>query len=258
MVPCGKCPACLARRRSDWFIRLLAEYDNSKSCIFFTLTYDEEHCPENREVVRDDITNFIRRLKRSQELEIRYLVVSEYGDTTYRPHYHGFIFNIDPKQKGLDNYQTFLQKVWDKGFVSTGLPSYSRFNYVVKYCLKPKSAFNTVAPPFMVCNRRPFIGYSFMSPQMVDTIKKNRITLIKYHGYTRPLPRIYRDKIFDSWDKWCFAKEAQDRRHDEFQKDQLIIKNKFNGDGAAYELAKFNKKVNEERIKTKYIKKQQL
>lgn len=44
-VPCGKCPACLKRRTSNWSFRLMQEYKVSDSAHFITLTYDTNFVP---------------------------------------------------------------------------------------------------------------------------------------------------------------------------------------------------------------------
>lgn len=238
LVPCGKCYACLAKRRSDWFVRLFAEFVNSSTCVFFTLTYDNDNLPESNSVVRSDITNFVRRVRRSLEYkekgsgkELRYFIVSEYGDTTYRPHYHGFFFNINPLFEKLDNYQSFISKHWDKGFVSTGKPSAARFNYVCKYVIKPKPVCEHLAKPFLVCNRRPAIGLSLLTDEFKKYIKDNLKTVIKFHCYTRSLPRYYRDKIFDEHDKERLKEQrelqVQEEARKRWEKD-VELTNKYN------------------------------
>lgn len=42
-VPCGRCPSCLRRKRSEWYSRLKIEHRNSDTCYFLTLTYKDEY-----------------------------------------------------------------------------------------------------------------------------------------------------------------------------------------------------------------------
>lgn len=42
-VPCGRCPSCLRRKRSEWYSRLKIEHRHSDSCYFITLTYKDEY-----------------------------------------------------------------------------------------------------------------------------------------------------------------------------------------------------------------------
>ena len=43
--PCGKCVACLSRRRNDWTYRLTKEKEMSDYTYFLTLTYDQANIP---------------------------------------------------------------------------------------------------------------------------------------------------------------------------------------------------------------------
>lgn len=199
-VPCGKCPACLARRRSDWFIRLLSEYRASKTCVFFTLTYDDEHYPKDSSLSRADVTNFVRRVKRLAQkqgyIAPRYFIAGEYGSTSYRAHYHGFFFDLPQSWQGVDFYARKIESLWQNGFVTCDPPSNARFNYVVKYCLALSEEFFGRRKPFVVCNRRPPIGSVFLSPAMVQYVRSHADDLLDYQGYKRPLPRFYYNKIF--------------------------------------------------------------
>lgn len=45
LVPCGKCYACLNRKRSSLSLKLHLEESHSNYCYFLTLTYDNDHLP---------------------------------------------------------------------------------------------------------------------------------------------------------------------------------------------------------------------
>lgn len=45
-VPCGHCNTCRNRKANEWIQRLDVEMQCWKYCVFFTLTYDDEHIPE--------------------------------------------------------------------------------------------------------------------------------------------------------------------------------------------------------------------
>ncbi|WGL31404.1 replication initiator protein [Dipodfec virus UOA04_Rod_1021] len=198
-VPCGKCVGCLARRRSDWFVRLLAEFKDCQTCVFITLTYNEESAPKNQSCSRDDITNFVRRLKRTigpVEKPLRYFISSEYCPTSGRPHYHGFLFNVPLSWKGIDFYQHRIESIWSNGFVTCSPPSFARFNYVVKYCLALADDFGGKVRPFLVANRRPAIGAVFLTDAMVKHLRETFKGRINYQGYIRPLPRYYENKVW--------------------------------------------------------------
>ncbi|MDE5972064.1 MAG: hypothetical protein K2G94_04895, partial [Muribaculaceae bacterium] len=107
-VPCGKCVACLQKRRMNWAFRLEKEKLNSSSALFITLTYDNAFLPLDKDglahVSKRDCQTFLKRLRRNVEREmlklgkespsLRYILSSEYGSQTLRPHYHLLLFNF--------------------------------------------------------------------------------------------------------------------------------------------------------------------
>lgn len=64
MVPCGKCPSCLANQRQEWVFRLKQEYEASVFAIFVTLTYSDENLPKDLSVNKKDIQDFHKRLRK--------------------------------------------------------------------------------------------------------------------------------------------------------------------------------------------------
>ena len=94
-LPCGKCNGCLADKAQDWGIRLWHEAHSYKQNAFITLTYDEEHLPDDRKLVKSDAQKFLMQLRNITGERIRYFLTGEYGDTYGRPHYHAIIFGFD-------------------------------------------------------------------------------------------------------------------------------------------------------------------
>ena len=102
-VPCGKCAACIVSSANEWRVRLQIEKEHCDNCYFVTLTYSDDTLPIDvftdsfgakhiiPYVCKRDCQNFFKRLrKRFENSEIRYYLVSEYGPTTLRPHYHSY------------------------------------------------------------------------------------------------------------------------------------------------------------------------
>lgn len=52
-APCGRCPECLKRKSLEWTERLTQERYCWRYCLFFTLTYDNDHVP----VLKHDTTH---------------------------------------------------------------------------------------------------------------------------------------------------------------------------------------------------------
>ena len=74
--PCGKCPACVANKASQWYTRLLMQQRYSENAVFVTLTYADENLPEPRidedtgwfniDVSKDDVRLYHCRLLRTK------------------------------------------------------------------------------------------------------------------------------------------------------------------------------------------------
>lgn len=225
-VPCGKCFACLSRRRQDWCFRLKQELKVSKSAFFITLTYDDEHLPRNGDgvpiVVKRDVQLFFKRLRKAiYPQKIRYFAVSEYGTENLRPHYHVILFDF-PLSFNLD---TILRECWYHGFVSVGNVNGASINYVCKYCLAYTDVENFPVRPFMLCSRRPAIGSNYISNDAI--VRHHRLTKHDYvvndGGFKSAMPRYYREKIFSSLERNLLSEkrriEREERERKQFEKD---------------------------------------
>lgn len=132
-IPCGNCTECRNTYRTGWRIRLehdLKTYKNRGWQIgFFTLTYNTPSLPSlpshllrnpydvvscfDRLHVRSFIDNLRKWLWKHYNItNIRYMIASEYGENTKRPHYHGLIC-------WPANPYDFINK---KGKIKTSLP----------------------------------------------------------------------------------------------------------------------------------------
>lgn len=140
LVPCGKCPQCAARRVSQWSFRLMQQDKIAKYSHFITLTYDTEHIPITKKGYMDlskrDLQLFFKRLRKlvvskssTQESNIKYYAVGEYGGKSERPHYHVIIFNVYNLE--------LIEKAWGAGSVHYGTVSGASIGYTLKYISKP-------------------------------------------------------------------------------------------------------------------------
>lgn len=212
-VPCGKCSACLSRRRQFWAFRLNQEKLHSSSALFITLTYDNTMLPLDRDgiahVSKRDCQTFLKRLRkyvRSLYPEsdsdfvprLRYYITAEYGPQTLRPHYHMLLFNFP---LGLADPYSAILRCWNKGFVQVGPLLDGGGNYAAKYILHPLDEnidWSVLRKPFSLMSRKPGLGLGHLTPQMIKYYRENKTYLTKLPGgRTVPLPRYYRDKIFD-------------------------------------------------------------
>lgn len=208
-VPCGKCEACLTNRRSQWTFRLKQELKDSTSCFFFTLTYDDFNLPFKRSgnvtlpcVRKRDVQLFLKRLrKRIEPFKIRYFIVSEYGPSTFRPHYHGVIFNFPQELKNkLDD---IINESWQLGFIRIDPITDGRIHYVTGYCLDNSQIPQSYEKNFMLCSRRPALGSNFLYvPGVVDYCESNSSDIWRFvdsNGKAQcvKLPKYYRERLFD-------------------------------------------------------------
>ncbi|WNK14104.1 MAG: replication initiator protein [Microvirus sp.] len=96
LVPCGQCMHCRLLIREQWTMRIIHESQSWDSCIFFTLTYDNDNLPENGSLCKPDLQKFFKRIRKYiGGKPIKYFACGEYGENTNRPHYHVIMFGLD-------------------------------------------------------------------------------------------------------------------------------------------------------------------
>lgn len=186
--PCGQCIACRLNKVRDWTIRLMHEARFHDDSVFLTLTYDDKHLPENGSLNKQDMQNFMKRL-RNHCSNVRFFGCGEYGERYSRPHYHLIIFGLsmkDPIFKGKvydrkSKGYYLLSPLWKNGNMYIGDVTYSSCRYVASYVNKKQlgkkgTEFyekNKLLPEFTLMSRRPGIGTAFVNftNQCSDEIK---------------------------------------------------------------------------------------
>lgn len=201
-VPCGRCIECMKARVQSWHLRLSTELKRSESAYFITLTYSDDSLPYSTNGLASlnypDVQNFLKRLRKQHLGEpIKYFVAQEYGEKTFRPHYHAIIFNSK-----IDE----IEKTWNKGSVHFGEVNDKTIHYTLKYALKRATKWNKKIDPDddrnVECARMSKgLGLNYLTKEMIKYHKKNLKQGGKYLGTTIPLPRYYRDKIFTDSEK---------------------------------------------------------
>ncbi len=206
-VPCGKCEACLVNRRSQWTFRLKQEMRDCQSAYFITLTYDEENIPLKKKnglvlpyVCKRDVQNFLKRLRKSiYPFKIRYYVVSEYGPKYFRPHYHMILFDFPNELK--NKLHDYLENAWNNGFIRVDPVNDARIHYVTGYCLDGSALPPDLDKNFMLCSRRPAIGYRFLELDSVVNYCESGCTDMYAFAqdsetFFVKIPRYYKDRMF--------------------------------------------------------------
>ena len=67
LVPCGKCLACRIARRQEWSMRVIHELAGYTDAVFLTLTYADDHLPDNGSLVVADLQKFLRGFANSMQ-----------------------------------------------------------------------------------------------------------------------------------------------------------------------------------------------
>lgn len=220
-VPCGQCIGCRLERTRQWAVRIMHESLMHEISSFVTLTYNNENLPPNASLVKKDLQNFYKRLRKvlDKEQKIRYYASGEYGDPLYgsRPHYHNIIFNYWPKDAtfyknssgGKLYVSPFLEKIWKKGFVVIGAVTFDTAAYCAKYCMKKingerkEQHYGSRIPEFAVMSRRPGIGHDYYEKYKDEFVEDGKVVL---QGRKMRPPLFYERKLKkedlfgDHWD----------------------------------------------------------
>lgn len=218
--PCGRCPACLARRASGWSFRLMMEDKRSTSSYFITLTYGDI-APRSKNnfmtLALDDIQKFMKKLRKihsaHQDEPLRYYLVGEYGGKYKRPHYHLILFNADLSLMyskkdiqilEMSNYDgqahvTLFQ--WDKGFTSVGSVTGASVGYTLKYMTKarwkPMHANDDRTREFSTMSKG--LGDNYITEASIKWHTSNLSERMYLHiddGKKIAMPRYYKQKIY--------------------------------------------------------------
>ena len=109
---CGKCLACRIQKRKEWSMRLWHELAYHDKSVFLTLTYDNNHMPDNESLRLRDLQLFFKRLRKSLNKSnsnpIKYFACGEYGTSTLRPHYHAIVYGPSYRDWETDRKSTRL------------------------------------------------------------------------------------------------------------------------------------------------------
>lgn len=192
------CLICLIRRRGIWTLRCLVESFLHSNNSFVTLTYDEQFMPIKSErgvtrrgtvalsstgepliaeglptVLTEDVQKWLKRL-RKRGIKIRYYGCAEYGDRTWRPHYHFILFGyptcVNPPPAGMKRIAececqpcTVIRETWSYGFTDVRICEPKSIQYVAGYVTKKMtkkgdSRLKGRNPERSFTSRRPGVG----------------------------------------------------------------------------------------------------
>ena len=98
-VRCGQCKGCRIHRTREWSIRLVHHAETDPLCSFVTLTYDDDHLPDDLSIRQRDLQLFIKAIRKRTRHHVSYYACGEYGERKgvrlVNPHYHLALFGVD-------------------------------------------------------------------------------------------------------------------------------------------------------------------
>lgn len=215
-IPCGQCIECRLAYARNWAVRLEHENQLHDQSAFLTLTYDDEHLRFTDgglpTLCYKDMQSFIKRLrKRIQGVKIRFFYSGEYGETTFRPHFHLILFGWWPDDakylKKSSDYSIYtsalLDDCWRQGYVWIGRNSFDTFAYVAGYVLKKfrgskedrEKWYRGREPERSVMSRRPGIALDWFNKYKGDVFPNDEIITSK--GFKLHPCRYYTEKFME-------------------------------------------------------------
>lgn len=217
LMGCGRCTGCRIDKAQDWAIRCKHEASLYEQNSFITLTYSDEHLPEDYSVSKRVWQLFMKRLRNYYgESKIRFYACGEYGDQKYRPHYHALLFNLDFSDKkffklvnGERLYTSeILSTLWPYGQATTGDVTYQSAGYCTRYVMKKMvgdkadehywrinpltQQFVRQTTEFQLCSRRPGIASGWFEKFKSDVFPSDFVVV---DGMKKPVPQYYIRKL---------------------------------------------------------------
>lgn len=166
----------------------------SDNC-FVTLTYDDEKMPRLEDgrgiLVRKELQDWLKRFRteyarRFDGRKLRFYGVGEYGDTTWRPHFHLALFNVPNCLYGYSRYSMgsknccyicdMVRDTWARGNILVAELNTNSAQYVCGYVTKKMTSkddprLKGLPPEFPAMSLRPGIGGDAMW-EVADTLMK--------------------------------------------------------------------------------------
>ena len=211
-LPCGQCIGCRLKKSRQWAMRCMHEKKLHRVNCFVTLTYSDEALPVGGSLVKRDLQLFMKRLRFERGPGVRFYGCGEYGESTFRPHYHAILFNCEfPDMRkikvakcGEDMYfSKELEELWPYGQNVIGSVTFDSCAYVARYIMKKVTGpvagshyevtdsdgvVHVRAPEFSVMSRRPGIGAGWFAKYGMHAYQLDSVVV---NGKEARPPRFY-------------------------------------------------------------------
>lgn len=196
--------------------------------IFFTLTYSEEHIPENRSLDKRELQLFFKRLRKNTGMELRYYACGEYGDLHFRPHYHGIIYGMPYCINAWED----IARAWQyRGWIDVKPCNANRIEYTAGYVAKKLSSVNKIkelglTPEFHTMSRRPALGSAFLEELKKFAFSQNPYDVVKSFKFGKkyyPLDRLMREKLRNALMSEDYIRDLKNMQLECMQDDLLEV-----------------------------------
>lgn len=242
---CGRCMPCRIQRRRIWEHRISLETNLLPDNSFLTLTYSDQAMPVNGSglgtLEPKHLQDWIKRLRLAYKIHIstltslrqqqspstnfdaqplnntlRYYAVGEYGDETFRPHYHAAIFGLPTCSRQLSPRSkpcscttcTMVRTTWGHGHIHVGNLEPASARYLAGYIEKKMTRTDDPRlagrhPEFSRMSLKPGIGYNYMHEvastlmqfNLEDTAQGDVPSSLRHGTRTLPLGRYLTRKL---------------------------------------------------------------
>lgn len=243
LLPCGRCVGCRMDHSKEWANRCVLESLSHplETNWFLTLTIDDDHLPSYfvdsglASVRADDITTFMKALRGHWSYKyhadgIRFFGVTEYGDKSFRPHYHILVFGLPlfdlvhykNNERGDAMWiSKELEDVWQKGLIVVGEFNWNSAAYTARYCMKKIDGFSPafyadlgIEKEITRMSRKPGIGVPYFDAHVDQIYDLDEIVLPATTGNNLQVispPKIF-DKKYGEQDLLALSKIKWDRQ----------------------------------------------
>lgn len=131
--------------------------------------------------------------------KFKYYLVSEYGEQTFRPHYHCLIFFREAVN--FDKIQDVINQTWKKGFIYIGSIEQASIHYCTHHHITKGLTPDGLNPTFTLMSRRPAIAYDYIEQRGNYHRQSPELSYVTYDGGQKQvLPRYLKTKIYPKED----------------------------------------------------------
>jgi len=207
---------------------------------FVPLTYSEEELPSDGSLRPRHLQLFFKRLRKLSS--VRFYGVGEYGDQTWRPHYHAALFGYPECSRGSTSYNrqgqvsccdscARLGELWGRGRIHCGSLTTQSAAYVAGYVTKKMTKADDPRlagrePEFARMSLRPGIGAHVMD-EVASTLLEHGLenqledvpVSLRHGTNTLPLGRYLRRRLRERIGRSPNAPEAVLERMEEDLRD---------------------------------------